>query len=566
MSDESEQLERLRSALAHRYEVKRELGRGGMATVYLAEEPRHSRHLALKVLLPQLAATIGADRFLREIKTTAGLTHPHILPLFDSGEADGFLFYVMPYVEGESLRDRLKREPQLPIEDALRITRDIADALGFAHSRNIVHRDIKPENILLEAGHAIVADFGIAKAVTEAGADILTATGLAIGTPHYMSPEQATASPHLDGRSDMYSLGCVLFEMLAGDPPFAGSSRQAILARKSLESAPRLRHVRETVPASMEAAVARALERVPADRFATMQQFVDALSAPQPTPQEKKETGIRLRSIGEDLETMPMELKPLDEEVDVFGLTHPGKVQRVNQEHFLVFTVAKEAHFHQTSLPNGSRLPRKGDRWAFVIMIADGVGRGSWGQEASKLAIEVMAQYLVHSVRSFDTSDEAGERAFLMALRTAVMQCDANVAQTAWEKPGAQGMATGLTVWVGMWPRAYALCIGSSRLYTLIDGQLTQLNPTGPSVPRGLLGQSSSLPEAFVLGQSWGRDGLLCTKGLTNHVSEEQIHKRLSTASSAKQACEELLEDALNAGGTENITIIVGRARPKPQS
>jgi serine/threonine protein kinase len=566
MSDESEQLERLRSALAYRYELKRELGRGGMATVYLAEEPRHSRHLALKVLLPQLAATIGADRFLREIKTTAGLTHPHILPLFDSGEADGFLFYVMPYIEGESLRDRLKREPQLPIDDALRITRDIADALGFAHSRNVVHRDIKPENILLEAGHAIVADFGIAKAVTEAGADVLTATGLAIGTAHYMSPEQATASPHLDGRSDMYSLGCVLFEMLAGDPPFAGSTRQAILARKLLESAPRLRHARETVPDSMEAAVARALERVPADRFVTMQQFVDALSAPPPTALDgKKETGIRLRSMGEDLATMPLELKPLDPEVDVFGLTHPGKVQRVNQEHFLIFTVPKEAHFHQTSLPNGSRLPRKGDRWAFVAIIADGVGRGAWGEEASKLAIEVMAQYLVHSVRSFDTSDQAGERAFLRALEMAVMQCDANVAQMAWEKPGAQGTATGLAMWVGFWPRAYALCIGSSRIYTLIDGQLIQLNATGPDVPRGLIGQSSSLPAAFALGQGWGRDGLMCTKGLTNHVSEEQICKRLSTASSAKQACEELLEDALNAGGTENITVLVGRTRPKAQ-
>jgi protein phosphatase len=200
-----------------------------------------------------------------------------------------------------------------------------------------------------------------------------------------------------------------------------------------------------------------------------------------------------------------------------------------------------------------------------VGMIADGVGRGVWGEEASRLAIEVMAQYLVHSVRSFDTSDEAGERAFLKALQIAVMQCDANVAQMAWEKPGAQGMATGLVMWVGMWPRAYALCIGSSRMYALIEGQLTQLNAPGPDVPRGILGQSSSLPDAFPFGQSWGQVGLMCTKGLTNHVSEEQIRKRLSTATSAKQACQELLEDALNAGGTENITIVVGRINPNRQ-
>ena len=563
MADDTEQLERIRSALVHRYEIKRELGRGGMSTVYLAEETRHSRHLALKVLLPELAATIGADRFLREIKTTASLTHPHILPLFDSGEVAGFLYYVMPYVEGESLRDRLKRETQLPIEDALRITADIADALGFAHSRNVIHRDIKPENILLEAGHAIVADFGIAKAVTEAGADALTDTGLAIGTPQYMSPEQATASPHLDGRSDMYSLACVLFEMLAGDPPFAGTARQSILARKSIEPAPSLRHVRATVPAAVELAVARALERVPADRFRTMQQFVDALSATEPSSREsKKAPGAVPTSAVESLEAeMPIQLKPLEDEVDVFGLTHPGKVQKVNQEHFLIFSVMRDAHYYMTSLPNESRLPRKPERRAMVAVIADGVGRGSWGEQASRLAIEVVTNSMLHNVGSYNTADAGAEKAFLQVLQTAAMQCQANVAQRAWDQPGAQGMATGLVLWVGIWPRAYTLCIGSSRVYGLIDGQLHLLSPP-PDISRGLLGEGSSSPGAVILGQGWGQVGLMCSKGLTKHVSEEQIQRRLSAATSAKQACEQLLEDALSAGGTENITLVVGRTNP----
>jgi len=196
----------LADVLRDRYCIVRELGRGGMSIVYLAEEPRHARRLALKVLRPQIAATLGRERFLREIKTTAALTHPHILPLFDSGEADGFLFYVMPYVEGESLRNRLDREQQLPLTDALQITTEIADALGFAHARHIVHRDIKPENILLEAGHAVLTDLGIAKAVTDAGADALADTGLAIGTAQYMSPEQAAGRRQMDGQSEMYSL------------------------------------------------------------------------------------------------------------------------------------------------------------------------------------------------------------------------------------------------------------------------------------------------------------------------------------------------------------------------
>ena len=212
----SDVLDRLTTALADRSAIERELGAGGMATVYLAEDLKHHRPVAVKVLRPELAAVLGAERFLREIEITARLTHPHILTLLDSGEVEGFLYYVMPYIEGESLRDRMNREKQLPLDDALQFAREVADALSYAHSHDVIHRDIKPENILLEAGHAVIADFGIARAVTAAGGEALTDTGIAIGTPQYMSPEQAAGSKELDGRSDVYSLGCVLYEMLGG--------------------------------------------------------------------------------------------------------------------------------------------------------------------------------------------------------------------------------------------------------------------------------------------------------------------------------------------------------------
>jgi len=251
-----------------------------MATVYLAQDRKHRRSVAVKVLSPELAAALGPDRFLREIDTAARLTHPHILPLHDSGEADGLLYYVMPYVEGESLRGRLVRERQLPFEDALRIASQVADALGYAHERDVVHRDIKPENILFQSGHAVVSDFGIARAIKVAGEGRVTGTGIALGTPGYMSPEQAQGIDQLDGRSDLYSLGCVLYEMLAGDPPFTGWSVQAILARQVLEPLPRLRTVRDTVPDWLEQAVARALAKAPADRFATAAQFVAGLTKP----------------------------------------------------------------------------------------------------------------------------------------------------------------------------------------------------------------------------------------------------------------------------------------------
>jgi len=269
---------RLEAALADRYRLQRELGQGGMATVYLAHDLRHDRKVALKVLRPELAAVIGAERFLGEIKTTANLQHPHILALFDSGEVDGTVFYVMPYVEGESLRDRLTREHQLPVDEAVRLATEVAGALDYAHRHGVVHRDIKPENILLHDGSAVVADFGIALAVSRSdGGSRLTETGMSLGTPHYMAPEQAMGAREITPKADVYALGCVLYEMLAGEPPFTGPTAQAIVARVMTEEPRSLTLQRHTVPAQVEAVVRRALEKLPADRFASAAEFAAAL-------------------------------------------------------------------------------------------------------------------------------------------------------------------------------------------------------------------------------------------------------------------------------------------------
>jgi serine/threonine-protein kinase len=273
-------LERLTAALADRYRLERELGAGGMATVYLAEDLKHKRKVALKVLKPELAAVLGAERFVQEITTTAALQHPHILPLFDSGTADGFLFYVMPFIDGETLRAQLDRETQLGVDDAVRIAREVADALEHAHQHGIVHRDIKPENILLHGGHAMVADFGIALAVSAAAGGRMTETGLSLGTPHYMSPEQATAAKEITARSDVYSLGSVLYEMLAGTPPHTGASAQQIIMKIIAEPVQPVTALRKSVPPNVAVAVARTLEKLPADRFATAKEFADALADP----------------------------------------------------------------------------------------------------------------------------------------------------------------------------------------------------------------------------------------------------------------------------------------------
>jgi len=271
-------IERLTAALADRYAIQRELGAGGMATVYLAHDLKHERDVAIKVLHPDLGAALGGERFLTEIRTTARLQHPHILPLLDSGDADGLLYYVMPLVTGETLRARLEREQQLPIDDAVLIAREVADALGYAHGLGVIHRDIKPENILLQGGHALVADFGIALAVQSAGGARMTQTGLSLGTPQYMSPEQAMGEKQIDARSDIYALGAMTYEMLAGDAPFTGSSVQAIVAKVLSSEPERLSVVRKTIPPHIEGAVLKALAKLPADRWAKASDFAAALT------------------------------------------------------------------------------------------------------------------------------------------------------------------------------------------------------------------------------------------------------------------------------------------------
>ena len=279
MKEASDTFVRLREAIGDRYTIERELGRGGMATVFLARDQKHDREVAIKVLHPELSASIGAERFEREIKLAAKLQHPHILGLYDSGVADGLMYYVMPFVKGESLRDRLDRESMLPFEDAIRITLEVCGALQHAHEHGIVHRDIKPENILLSGDHALVADFGIARAASEAGQAKLTQTGMAVGTPVYMAPEQSTGDT-VGPTADIYSLGCMLYEMLAGEPPFMGSNAMAIMAKHLMEQVPSVRVVRSAVPEEVEQAIFFALAKTPVDRPQTAKAFGEMLGMP----------------------------------------------------------------------------------------------------------------------------------------------------------------------------------------------------------------------------------------------------------------------------------------------
>ena len=275
----SDTFRRLGDALGDRYVVESELGRGGMATVFLARDVKHDRAVAIKVLHPDLSASIGAERFEREIRLAAKLQHPHILGLYDSGAADGLLYYVMPYVKGESLRDRLDREKMLPVDDAIRIALEVCSALGHAHEQGIIHRDIKPENILLSGDHALVADFGIARAATEFGQQKLTQTGMSVGTPVYMAPEQSTGDA-VGPTADLYSLGCMLYEMLAGEPPFTGPNAMAIMARHLMEVPPSVRVVRNTVPEEIEETIYAALNKAPVDRPQNAAQFAELMGTP----------------------------------------------------------------------------------------------------------------------------------------------------------------------------------------------------------------------------------------------------------------------------------------------
>ena len=374
-------IESLNAALTGRYEIEREAGAGGMATVYLARDLRHDRRVALKVLHPDLAAALGAERFLAEIRTTANLQHPHILPLHDSGEAGGFLFYVMPFVEGETLRLRLAREQQLPLDDALRIARETLSALDYAHRHGVVHRDIKPENILLHDGSALVADFGIALAVTAAGGQRMTQTGLSLGTPQYMSPEQAMGERTVDGRSDIYATGAVLYEMLTGEPPFSGATVQAIVAKVMTERPTPPSTVRGTVPPAVETALLKALAKLPADRFATAAQFADALSSTTPAspkhayvaPGDRRwrriAIGTAVAAVGLLVTTVAVSLRPVPPE-------------RLEQFEFPIATEQFPLNRFGTDAP--FVLSRDGARIAYL----KGAGGGTqvWVRDLSSLA------------------------------------------------------------------------------------------------------------------------------------------------------------------------------------
>jgi serine/threonine-protein kinase len=339
-------LDRLTAALGERYVIDRQIGEGGMATVYRAKDIKHERTVAIKVLRQELSVSLGADRFLREIRVAANLQHPNILGLYDSGEAQGLLFYVMPFVEGESLRDRLNREQQLPIHDALQLVREAAEALQYAHERGIVHRDIKPENILLLGGHALVADFGIARAVSSASEEKLTQTGMEVGTPHYMSPEQSLGSEHVDARSDVYSLGCVLYEVLIGQPPFTGPNAMAIMARHSMEVVPSLQVVRQSIPDEVEDVVMQALEKTPADRFQTMKEFAERLSEAEAeaavarTAQRRASTAARRASQAAARTTGAT---PRRRTAEVEAVEAPAASRRIPRWAFLVVAVVLAA-------------------------------------------------------------------------------------------------------------------------------------------------------------------------------------------------------------------------------
>ncbi len=312
-------LDRLRTTLAGSYKIDRELGKGGMATVYLAQDAKHERLVALKVLHPDLAASLGPDRFLREIKLAARLNHPHILPLHDSGEADGFLYYVMPYVEGESLRERLDRDQQLPIDEAVHHGRAIASALDYAHRQGIVHRDIKPENVMLYEGEAMVMDFGIAKAVSAAGSETLTQTGMMIGTPAYVSPEQAAGEMNLDGRSDQYSLACMVYEMITGERPFSGATPQAIMAKRFTETPKPLRTLRHDAPENVEKAVMRAMSTESTGRYSTSAQFAQALvSTDMATPTDTASLPKAAMSAAKSVAVLPFTNMSADAENEYF--------------------------------------------------------------------------------------------------------------------------------------------------------------------------------------------------------------------------------------------------------
>lgn len=400
----------LSTALLGRYEIERQIGVGGMATVYLAMDVRHGRHVALKVLRPELAAVIGPARFLAEIRTTAALQHPHILPLHDSGEADGTVFYVMPFVDGETLRDRITREQQLPVDEAVRLAVQVASALDYAHRRNVIHRDIKPENILLQDGQALVADFGIALAVSRTeGATRMTETGLSLGTPRYMAPEQAMGEREITGKADVYALGCVLYEMLSGEPPFTGATAQAVIARAMTEEPRSLKMQRHTIPRNVDAAVSRALEKLPADRFASAGEFTAALQDAQYGRESRSSAETTVRDIDRRAKlVVPLAAVALIALAAAgWGLMRPGAAMPVSR-----FSLA----FASDQMPLADQpfaISHDGSRFAYVGS-ADQVNGKLWLKDRNRA--DAVALPGTDAVVSFAFSPDAQSIAFVSPL------------------------------------------------------------------------------------------------------------------------------------------------------
>jgi serine/threonine protein kinase len=409
----SEILAELREALREQYSVESEVGRGGMATVFLAEDLKHNRRVAIKVLSPELSSSMDGDRFKREIQIAARLSHPHILPVFDSGDANGLLYYVMPFVEGESLRGRLKRETQLPIEDAITIACEVADALSYAHAFGVVHRDIKPENILLHGGHAVVADFGIARVIQDAGGEKLTQTGMSVGTAAYMSPEQF-GGENVDGRSDMYSLACVLYEMLVGEVPFTGPNAIAIMARHTMELPPSIQIVRGTVPDELEGAIMHALEKVPADRFATVAQFKEALLGQGATSTYARRTRAYTRQHTAQMTARPVRRRrTLAYGAAVIALLAGGSLAaRYYWIEHSRRTVGGDIDLHRIAV----RYLDNETKDTTLVHVADGLTESLIGQLSSVEGLNVISASGVTPYRSPDVSDDSVGRALKVGM------------------------------------------------------------------------------------------------------------------------------------------------------